>query len=101
MINNFIKTPSNMSLPTIPCGVSKLPVVGLGTWQSKSGEVGRAVEHALTNGYRHIDCAMVYQNEVEIGTAFAKVFASGAVKREDVFITSKLWNTYHRAEEAR
>jgi len=88
-----------MSMPTITCGVSQLPVVGLGTWQSKPGEVGRAVEHALTNGYKHIDCAMVYQNEPEIGESFAKVFGSGAVKREDVFITSKLWNTFHRADE--
>ena len=48
-----------MSMPTQTCGVSEMPVVGLGTWQSKPGEVGRAVEHALANGYKHIDCAMV------------------------------------------
>lgn len=88
-----------MAQQTITCGVSQMPVVGLGTWQSKEGEVGAAVEHALRNGYRHIDCAMVYQNEEEIGKAFNKVFTEGKVKREDVFITSKLWNSYKRAEE--
>lgn len=76
-----------------------MPVVGLGTWQSKPGEVGRAVEHALANGYKHIDCAMVYQNEAEIGESFSKVFGAGEVKREEVFITSKLWNSFHRPEE--
>ena len=76
-----------MSMPHIMCGVSKLPAVGLGTWQSKPGEVGRAVEHALTNGYRHVDCAAVYGNEPEIGSTFSKLFKSGAVKREDIFVT--------------
>ena len=61
--------------------------------------MGTAVKYALRNGYRHKDCAMIYQNEPEIGQTFAKVFKERAVKREDVFITSKLWNCYHRAEE--
>jgi len=86
-------------LSTIKCGVSSMPQVGLGTWQSKAGEVGKAVEVALNTGYRHIDCALVYQNEPEIGESFSKVFKEGKVKREDVFITSKLWNTSHRQED--
>jgi len=86
-------------MSTIKCGVSSMPQVGLGTWQSKPGEVGKAVETALNCGYKHIDCAMVYQNESEIGEAFTKVFKEGNVKREDVFVTSKLWNTSHRKEE--
>jgi len=76
-----------------------MPVVGLGTWQSKPGVVGAAVETALSVGYKHIDCAHVYGNEPEIGEVFSKVFSEGVIKREDVFITSKLWNTFHRAEE--
>ena len=58
---------------------------------SESGEVGTAVETALKEGYTHIDCAHVYDNEAEIGTALQTCFVDGVVKREDVFVTSKLW----------
>lgn len=75
---------------------AKMPVIGLGTWKSKPQEVGHAVEHALVNcGYRHVDCAAIYGNEKEIGESFNTVFNGGKVKREDVFVTSKLWNTEH------
>ncbi|ORZ36004.1 NADP-dependent oxidoreductase domain-containing protein [Catenaria anguillulae PL171] len=76
---------------------AKLPAVGLGTWQSAPGEVGTAVQAALDAGYRHLDLAYVYCNEKEIGQALSSWFASHPnVKRSDVFITSKLWNTFHR-----
>jgi len=68
-----------------------MPLVGLGTFQSKSGEVGTAVKKALEIGYRSIDCAAGYENEAEIGKALQEVFSQGKIKREDVFITSKLW----------
>ena len=71
-----------------------MPLFGLGTWKSKPGEVAKAVEHALKTGYRHIDCAYCYGNEKEVG---AGLKASG-VPREEIFITSKLWNTYHKRE---
>lgn len=78
---------------------AQMPVLGLGTWKAKPGDVGKAVAHALTEArYTHIDCAAVYQNEAEIGETLKSVFVSGKVKREDVFITSKLWNSAHRRD---
>jgi len=71
-----------------------MPAVGLGTWESSEGEVGKAITEALQDGYRHIDCAAIYGNEPEIGQALHKVFSEGKIKREDVFITSKLWSSY-------
>ena len=76
-----------------------MPAVGLGTWKSEPKMVENAVEHALKNGYRHIDCAAIYGNENEVGNAFKKVFDSGEVKREDVWVTSKLWNNAHKKED--
>jgi len=76
-------------------------MLGLGTWKAPPKEVGNAVKMALEAGYRHIDCASVYDNEAEIGTALAEVFAKGVIKRSDVFITSKLWNTAHKKHQVK
>ena len=62
---------------------------GLGTY--KSQDIGGAVEAALRAGYRHIDCASHYHNEHLIGDAIHRVLKEGVVKREDLFVTSKLW----------
>ena len=68
---------------------ARIPQVGLGVWQSPRGEVTRsAVEAALQLGYRHVDTAMIYRNEADVGRA---VRESG-VPREEVFVTTKLWN---------
>lgn len=69
--------------------------IGLGTWKATGNEIKKAVKEALHIGFRHIDTASVYGNETEIGEALAEVFAEGNIKREDVFITSKLWNDSH------
>ena len=74
------------------------PAFGLGTWLSKPGEVGEAVLQALRTGYRHIDCAYIYVNEKEIGNALTFAFENGIVTREELFITSKLWNSFHHPE---
>lgn len=57
-----------------------------------------AVAHALKSGYRHIDAAFVYGNENEVGEGLKEAFSAG-VKREDIFVTTKLWCTYHRRTE--
>ncbi len=79
----------------------RMPVLGLGTWKSEAGEVGDAVRAALEIGYRHIDCALIYGNEPEIGAALEKALADGVVKREELWITSKLWNNAHAPEDVR
>lgn len=77
----------------------EIPVLGLGTWRAEPEKVGLAVETAISEyGYRHVDCASIYKNEPEIGQAFKKIFSAGVVAREDVFITSKLWNTDHHPD---
>lgn len=78
---------------------NKIPIIGLGTYQSPPGEVAAAVEYALTEGgYRHIDCAYLYLNEAEVGQGLKKAFEKG-VKREDIYITTKVWPTFHNRVE--
>lgn len=80
---------------------NRLPMLGLGTWKSKPGEVRQAVYWAIEAGYRHLDCAAVYQNEREVGQGIADAMADGLVKRKELFVTSKLWNSNHRLEDVK
>ena len=70
-----------------------------GTWKSEPGEVYKAVKSAIETGFRHIDCAHIYGNEEEIGQALSDVFAAGTVTREELWITSKLWNSDHAPDD--
>lgn len=76
----------------------EMPIVGLGTWKSAPGEVYAAVREAIRVGYRHIDCAFRYGNEAEIGAALRDAISEGLVTRQDLWITSKLWNNSHGRE---
>ncbi|OAP61389.1 hypothetical protein AYL99_03592 [Fonsecaea erecta] len=76
-----------------------IPALGLGTWQSPEGQVRAAVAYAIKSGYRHIDCAYVYGNEKEVGEGIKEGLAATGIPRSDLFITTKLWCTYHTRVE--
>ncbi len=76
-------------------GGQNMPALGLGTWKSDPGVVGAAVSNAIAAGYRHFDCAPIYGNEAEIGAALGGALDTGAVRRDQLWITSKLWNSEH------
>ncbi|CAK9438960.1 uncharacterized protein LODBEIA_P31840 [Lodderomyces beijingensis] len=74
---------------------TKIPAVGLGTWQSEDGDAYKATLVALKNGYHHIDTASAYGNEQDVGRGIAE----SGVKRDDVFVTTKIWNDAHKNPE--
>lgn len=77
---------------------SLMPIIGLGTWKSSTGEVYQAIRWAIKLGYRQIDCAPIYGNEKEVGQAIHDAIKEGDIKRNDLFVTSKLWNNAHAKE---
>ena len=74
---------------------SALPAVGLGCWKLDNATAADRVYEAIRLGYRHIDAASDYGNEVEIGEGIRRALEAGHCRREDLWVTSKLWNTYH------
>lgn len=88
-MNKVVKLRSGVNLPSI----------GLGTWKSAPGLVEEAVYHALKSGYKHIDCAAIYANEKEVGNGIQRAIYEGFVKREELWVTSKLWNNAHKKED--
>lgn len=78
-----------------------VPAVGLGTWKIEKPAVGSLVEEAVRVGYRHLDCACDYGNEAEVGGGIRAAIDAGLCRREDLWVTSKLWNTYHAPEHVR
>jgi len=73
----------------------KMPVLGLGVFRVEGREMRDLIINAIKIGYRHFDCAADYKNEAEVGEVLAEAFQTGLVKREDLFITTKLWNSDH------
>ncbi|MBX5193513.1 aldo/keto reductase [Rhizobium sp. NZLR3b] len=82
-------------------GAGEMPAVGFGTLIPDPVATKQAVSKALSVGFRHFDCAERYRNEEAIGEAVADAIADGTVRREDLFVTTKLWNTNHRPERVR
>ncbi|KAL4641029.1 aldose reductase-like isoform X1 [Arapaima gigas] len=74
---------------------ARMPIVGLGTWRGNSGQEAQAVKVAIEAGYQHIDCAYVYENEDQVGNGIHAAIKEGLATREDLFIVSKLWSTFH------
>jgi len=79
-------------------GVGRMPTLGFGTLISDPAETVRATRDALDAGFRHFDCAERYRNEHEVGEALQAGIAAAGITREDIFVTTKLWNTNHRPE---
>ncbi len=82
-------------------GGTEIPAVGLGMWKVDQPQVAALIESAVEVGYRHFDCACDYGNEAQVGQGLNSVLQTGKCKRADLWITSKLWNTYHAAEHVR
>ncbi len=77
---------------------SEMPSVGLGFWKIEKHRTAEVARSAIKLGYRHLDCASDYGNEAEAGEGIEAAIREGICSREDLWVTSKLWNTFHRAE---
>ena len=87
---------------SIPVSNSKpMPSVGLGFWKVEQSAAAALTVEAVKIGYRHLDCASDYGNEANVGDGIAEVARQGLCKRDDLWVTSKLWNTNHRPEHVR
>ena len=92
--------PSDLRFKKIPLtfGSGSMPALGFGTLIPDPAETKRATTNALKVGFRHFDCAERYRNERDVGESLQVEFAGGSITRDDVFLTTKLWNTNHRPE---
>jgi diketogulonate reductase-like aldo/keto reductase len=82
-------------------GQAAMPAVGFGTLIPDLAATRQATKAALGVGFRHLDCAERYRNEAAVGDALREMFKAGSVQREELFVTTKLWNTNHRPERVR
>jgi diketogulonate reductase-like aldo/keto reductase len=86
---------------TLNNGSGEIPALGFGTSLSDRSKTRNAVKTAVEVGFRHLDAAERYRNEAEVGAALKELFADGTVRREDLFVTTKLWNNNHRPERVK
>lgn len=91
----------NTELTTMRVADAQMPIVGLGTWKIGRDATAQAIVDAVAAGYRHIDSAADYGNECETGEGLSAAISQGLCHRDDLWVTSKLWNTYHRREHVR
>lgn len=82
-------------LATEPLTLDTIPLLGYGTWNLKGDNVSDAVSWAIQVGYRHIDCAAIYGNEKEVGQGIRDGLLQAGLRRDDIWVTSKLWNDHH------
>jgi diketogulonate reductase-like aldo/keto reductase len=82
-------------------GTGQIPALGFGTSLSDNSKTRDAVITAVETGFRHLDAAERYRNEGEVGVALQELFARGTVRREDLFVTTKLWNNNHRPDRVK
>ena len=82
-------------------GSGAMPAVGFGTLIPDPLATGRATRAALETGFRHFDCSERYRNEEAVGDAMQEVFKAGTIRREEVFVTTKLWNNNHRPDRVK
>src|SRR6516165_10376686 len=82
-------------------GSGEIPALGFGTSLSDRTKTRAAVMAAVEVGFRHLDAAERYRNEAQVGAALTELFAAGTVRREDLFVTTKLWNNNHRPERVK
>jgi len=95
--------PDTLRYTKIPLthGSGEIPALGFGTLIPDPLATGLATKAALDVGFRHFDCAERYRNERVVGDAMQEAFKAGKVRREDVFVTTKLWNNNHRPERVK
>ena len=86
---------------TLNNGSGEMPALGFGTLVSDSTQTRNAVRAAIEVGFRHLDAAERYRNEAEVGAALKDLFADRTVRRDDLFVTTKLWNNNHRPERVK
>jgi diketogulonate reductase-like aldo/keto reductase len=82
-------------------GRGEIPALGFGTSLSDNTKTRDAVKTAVEVGFRHLDAAERYRNEAEVGAALKELFAQRTVRREELFVTTKLWNNNHRPERVK
>jgi D-xylose reductase len=79
----------------------ELPSIGLGMWKVDTDIIPSLVQEAIKTGYRHFDNACDYGNELQVGEGLQAAYGAGLCQREDLWLTSKLWNTFHKPEDVR